>query len=484
MPDLVSPRVINLNEKTIWILTEERPRAYAIKQILQIVDSKFSLATFKSINHEKLKIKPNIIDGKFKFEYKVEDTGLPIIIKTIKGNQGRFVDYLVFITKKFPKPNDVPVIAIEETKTTQAESRNTSVYQRLTKFVFLDLFENYRSCTKVMMYSFKKPPTPNTSPTFVFGIKLMKTLDIQIVGLYVNDSKFERFNSLKEMIDAKNNIKKRKGNVSVNVRKHQDTVMISAKLEKCKMFAHDPNMGLVTAMSKASRLLDSTIKKIIVVDHGLTQNMVGSTKNKFNKIATALNIRYQGLRFTYTPIEKNSPYWIYPKRNENFVSILFHTMLEYNGHRVIFEHHSGAEQGYLINKNNLQVSVPKKTKKPDIVFISESERVIYVIEAELACNVFSSKGGISQLEGFTEFINMVSSMYPTYEIKKRVICYGDGLAHKMLLRSNDILFQLKPAGEIMVSNSCPQWISNLFNIVQKTTTLRDYGGGASRVNDS
>jgi len=159
-------------------------------------------------------------------------------------------------------------------------------------------------------------------------------------------------------------------------------------------------------------------------------------------------------------------------------------MLEYNGHRVIFEHHSGAEQGYLINKNNLQVSVPKKTKKPDIVFISESERVIYVIEAELACNVFSSKGGISQLEGFTEFINMVSSMYPTYEIKKRVICYGDGLAHKMLLRSNDILFQLKPAGEIMVSNSCPQWISNLFNIVQKTTTLRDYGGGASRVNDS
>lgn len=484
MLDLVTPRLINLNDKTIWILTEERPKTNSIKQILQIVNAKFSLVTFQNNNHKKLKIKPNITNGKFKFEYKVEDTSLPVIIKTVKGNQGSFVDYLVFITKNFPKPGDIPVIAIEETKTTQTESRNTSVYQRLTKFVFLDLLNDYRGCSKIMMYNFKKPLTLHTSPTFVFGIKLMKTLHIEIVGSCVDDQKFERFNNLEEMIDAKNNIRKRKGNVSVSIHKYGDTVMIAAKLEKCKMLAHDPNIGLVTALSKASQLLDSTITKIIVTNHGLTQDMVKRTKNKFNKIATELNIRYQGLRFTRTPIDKNSPYWIYPERNENFVSILLHTLLEYDGYRVIFEHHSGAEQGYLINKNNSQEPVPKKVKKPDIVFISESEHAIYVIEAELAYNVFSSKGGISQLGGFTEFVNIVSDKYPTYEIKKRVICYGNGMDHKRLLRSNDILFQLKPTGEVMVSHSCPQWISNLFNIVQKTTTLQDYDGGDFPANDS
>jgi len=484
MLDLVDPRLIKLNDKTIWILTEERPRVNAVKQILQIVNDKFSLVTFKNSNQGTIKIKPNISKGKFKFEYGVEDTYPPVIIKTIKGNQGSFVDYLVFITKNFPKPSDIPVIAIEETKTTQTESRNTAVYQRLTKFVFLDLFKNYNSCTKIMMYSFKKSLPLQNSPTFVFGIKLMKTLGIHIVGLQVNDRKFEQFNTLEEMIDAKNNIKKRKGNVSVGMYRHGDTVMISAKLKKCKMFAHDPNMGLVTALSKASMLLDSTIKKIIVTDHGLTQNMVEKTKNKFNKIATELNIRYHGLCFTYTPIEKESPYWIYPKNNENFVSMLLHTVLEHGGHNVIFEHHSGAEQGYLTDKNNTQTSVPKKIKKPDIVFISESEHAIYVIEAELACNVFSPKAGISQLEKFTEFVNMVASMYPTHEIKKRVIFYGNDIDHKKFLRSNDILFQLTSDGKIMVSNNCPQWIVNLFNIAQKTATLRDCNVDVSLANDS
>ena len=36
--------------------------------------------------------------------------------------------------------NDTPVFVIEETKTDDSESRNTGVYQRATKFVYLDYF--------------------------------------------------------------------------------------------------------------------------------------------------------------------------------------------------------------------------------------------------------------------------------------------------------------------------------------------------------
>lgn len=476
MLDLLTPRTINLNDKTIWILTEERPKVSVIQQILEFINKMFSIVTYENANQKKLKINASVRDRKFQFEYVVEGTNFPVIIKTAKGNQGSFVDYLVFITRNQPKHSDVPVFAIEETKTTPTESRNTAVYQRLTKFVFLDLFKKYHSCAKVMMYNAKKPSNQTTSSTFVFGIKLMKTLDIQIVGLPVNDKKFDRFTSLNEMIDAKNSIKKRKRNVSVNLHREHNTVIISARLEKSSRLAHDPNVGLVTALSKASFLLDSTITQIIVTDHGLSQNMIDGIKSKFNKIATELNIRYRGLRFSRTPVNTRIPYWAYPDRDEKFVSILLHTMLEYDGHKVVYEHHSGAEQGYLIDKNNSYVSVPKKTKKPDIVFISETEAAIYIVEAELARNVFTLKSGISQLDEFTEFANMISRIYPNYEIKMRVICYGDGLDHKKLMNSKNILFQLKTTGELMVSQSCPQWLRDLFSIAQKTTTLQDYYG--------
>lgn len=476
MLDLLTPRTINLNDKTIWILTEERPKVSVIQQILEFINKMFSIVTYENANQMKLKINASVRDRKFQFEYVVEGTNFPVMIKTAKGNQGSFVDYLVFITRNQPKHSDVPVFAIEETKTTPTESRNTAVYQRLTKFVFLDLFKKYHSCVKVMMYNVKKPSNQTASPTFVFGIKLMKTLDIQIVGLPVNDKKFNSFTSLDAMIDAKNSIKKRKRNVSVNLRREHNTVVISAKLEKSNRLAHDPNIGLVTALSKASFLLDRTITQIIVVDHGLSQNMINGIKNKFNKIATEINIRYQGLHFSRTPVDTSAPYWTYPARNENFVSILLHTMLEYGGHKVVYENHSGAEQGYLIDKNNLHVSVPKKTKKPDIVFMSEAEAAIYIVEAELACNVFKLKSGISQLDEFTEFANMLSGIYPNYKIRKRVICYGDGLDHKKLMSSKHMLFQLKTTGELVVSQHCPQWLNDLFSIVQKTTTLQDYYG--------
>lgn len=48
--------------------------------------------------------------------------------------------FLIFYQDKQPVVDDTPLYAIEETKTDDKESRNTGVYQRCSKFVFIQNF--------------------------------------------------------------------------------------------------------------------------------------------------------------------------------------------------------------------------------------------------------------------------------------------------------------------------------------------------------
>ena len=137
-------------KKNLWILTEERPKNEVIETILRkfISDNNFS-AFFTD-----LKVLPILEDNKFTFTYKVigfECNKIKeIFIKTISGNSS-FVDFLIFYQDKQPTLKDQPLYAIEETKTDDKESRNTGVYQRCSKFVFVDFY--YPSVKKIMLYS-------------------------------------------------------------------------------------------------------------------------------------------------------------------------------------------------------------------------------------------------------------------------------------------------------------------------------------------
>ena len=122
-----------LKSSNLWILTEERPK----KEVLGVIIEKFAkdhgIACF--INN--IRILPLLNKDKtFTFTYEVKGLDSQIVnqifIKTVSGYSS-FVDFLVFYQDNEPILNDKPVYAIEETKTDDAESRNTGVYQRASK---------------------------------------------------------------------------------------------------------------------------------------------------------------------------------------------------------------------------------------------------------------------------------------------------------------------------------------------------------------
>ena len=119
----------------LWILTEERPKLSVIRQILTQYSTEYgATAQFG----DSFNIKPIVVDNAFTFDYEVEGVAVSdierITIVIVSGNSS-FVDYM--LVRQDEKPSDHSLenvlMAIEETKTSDAESRNTGVYQRASK---------------------------------------------------------------------------------------------------------------------------------------------------------------------------------------------------------------------------------------------------------------------------------------------------------------------------------------------------------------
>src|SRR3989344_5683858 len=73
-----------------------------------------------------------------------------VFIKIGSGNSS-FVDFLIFFQELEPSEKSQPLYAIEETKTDDSESRNTGIYQRCSKFVYVEFY--YPGVKKIMLYN-------------------------------------------------------------------------------------------------------------------------------------------------------------------------------------------------------------------------------------------------------------------------------------------------------------------------------------------
>ena len=123
----------------IWLLTEERPKPSVVLKIIKTYCLDFG---DRFTETGEIKIKPRIERGIFKFVYEVEGIALEnaekIYIKIVIGSSS-FLDFLLFKREKPPKEDgdrEGLLMAIEETKTKDNESRNTGVYQRGAKDVY------------------------------------------------------------------------------------------------------------------------------------------------------------------------------------------------------------------------------------------------------------------------------------------------------------------------------------------------------------
>lgn len=131
---------MNGSAKNLWILTEERPKMNVLRMIFEYFSKDQGCGFFG----DPIRIIPILDENKcFTFTYEVIGFTCArvkrIYIKVISGFSS-FTDFLIYYQDAVPKASEAPIYAIEETKTDDSESRNTGVFQRCSKFVFI---ENY-----------------------------------------------------------------------------------------------------------------------------------------------------------------------------------------------------------------------------------------------------------------------------------------------------------------------------------------------------
>lgn len=447
--------------KNLWILTEERPK----KVVLQSIFEYFAKDQGCDISRGTLHIIPILNKNKcFEFTYEVREFSCTkvehVYIKTVSGTSS-FVDFLIYYQDDEPIPADVPLYAIEETKTDDSESRNTGVYQRCSKFVFI---ENYFPKTKkIMLYALQIKQKVKPTETYIFGTRLLLTLGVEILGKTLDADIFKPFTSIEDIIEFKANMRQPpNGNVPILLYKSDDKIQISGRLFKSGSLSHDPNIGALSVIAAALRKLGWN-KCIEITRHGLQQKHV-KAGNKFVFIANKLAISLQRLTVPKAVFPKN--YWRYDTKGEKLGTIFIHIVVEnFTEGYSIFENHAGCEKGYFHTSKGECVPLAKYADKEaykagdknQIVFIPDL--VLLDIEMKEAITIEGKKyekkdKGIAELNNYNSFDKLyLKKYYPLYKIVRTVVLYGS--TNTQILEI-EVGFLLNKNGQMVLGIKAPQ----------------------------
>jgi hypothetical protein len=420
----------------IWILTEEKPKASVAKQILSIYKSDFG-ATI--ISEQRIEIVPEIINGYFKFRYFVKGIKIKdidnIYIKIVSGSSS-FTDFLLFVQQNEPvegSRNDNLVFAMEETKTSDDESRNTGVFQRCSKFVYI---RSYYNVPLYMLYNDEAEVRESKKPsdTSIFGTNLLLTIGVKIVGKQV-ERWFYKFKTIDEMISFKNNMRKPpEGNTPIEINKYPGKITISGRLDKPQnigRISHDPNIGALSIIAYTLRYLGWK-DEIVITRHSITQTYINSTngRNKFLYIANIIKMRLDGLNMPNVA-EMPELYWYYEKNSEKVASILFHVLSENEGLKEIYQNHAGCERGYFKTLNNELITLPKVTPSnnnlliPDVIVRDDLNKKIVIIEGK---KISTIQNGLAELNGYDDLESLyIGPHFPSYTVERKLTIFGGNL---------------------------------------------------------
>jgi len=456
--------------ENLWILTEERPKASVIRQIISIYETDFN-GTVKFENQNNIKIKPIFKDGYFMFKYVVEGIKLlninEIIIKTVSGSSS-FFDFLVFQQETEPsedKPGNL-LMAIEETKTSDDESRNTGVYQRASKFAFIDAF--YKNIKLYMLYNdeLENRDEKKPSDTSIFGTNMLLSNNVKIIGKDISKW-FNPFQSLSDMIEFKKNMRQPpEGNVPIIITQYEDKIEVSGRLSKpatAGNIGHDPNIGALSLIAKTIRHFGWD-KRIVITMHGVSQEYVDKTrgKNKFLYICNILGIELDGI---VMPPHVSLPekYWHYEKSSEKLASILLHMVGIYHGMKGVYQNHAGCERGYFKTLEDDLIALPKKDKQginlyiPDLVLYDLQSRYVTLVEGK---KLSTLQDGVREIENYdsieTEFIK---PHYPGCKIHRCISIYG---GNRPELPHPKVILYLSDNGKVFINPDSPQCIIDAF----------------------
>jgi hypothetical protein len=459
-----------MENKNLWILTEERPK----DSVVDFIVCKFAFDRNFKINIDKkdVSIVPVMNnDDLFSFIYKIEGYSCKninnIFIATISGTSS-FVDFLIFYQNEMPSVNDQPIYAIEETKTDDSESRNTGVYQRCTKFVYIDYY--YKNVKKIMLYNLKISQKESPTDTYIFGTRCLLNLNVEITGKKLDSKIFKPFKSIDDMINFKNQMRRPPaGNVPILIKKENNDIKVSGRLWKAGSLSHDPNIGALSLIFATIRSLGWR-NKMISTHHGLKQDNI-SKKNKFIKIANMLNIEFDELSMVKPSFHNN--YWKYEKKGEKIGSIFVHMAVKYyTDAKVVFENHAGSEKGYYYGPSGEINVVPKYRNKKlyklgnkeqiiqlsDLIIVDHKRKQVINIEGEQTVNL--SKG-VDQLKYFDGIEDLfIKKDYPDYKIIRTIVLFGGNNEN---ITNKNVGLLLNDRGDIVLGPNSPELFIDIKN---------------------
>ena len=453
----------------LWLLTEERPKPSVILQIVKVYCEDFHDRIMDSSN---VRIRPVIKGDIFKFVYEVEGLKVAgaagIYIKTVSGSSS-FLDFLLFKQPDAPvegNSSDRPIMAIEETKTSDDESRNTGVYQRGSKFVYISAY--YSNVKLYMLYNDELHAREDKKPsdTSIFGTDILLTLGVRIIGKDISRW-FGAFKTLEDLIRFKAGMRHAPaGNVPIAITKYEDRIEISGRLSKpadSGNIGHDPNIGALSMISKCIRALGWG-KDIVITEHGVSQEYVNRTRgeNKFLFICRMLGMHLDGITM---PLKAILPelYWHYEKSSEKVASILLHVQCMYHGMHCVYENHAGCERGYFRSKTDELITLPKKDTHgenlylPDVVLYDSKSNTVVLVEGKKLSTI---NAGIEEINYYDSIENeYIKVYYPNARIIRCLSIFG-GNEHS--LPHSEVLIYVNLEGQIFLSPSAPDCIRNAF----------------------
>ena len=452
----------------LYILTEERAKTKVIIEILKIYCDKYN----KNMEKSQVKIIPEINNGKYSFNSYIKGIkidGIKQIILSSASGKSSFVDYLVFEQSYPPKEESDDannlLLLIEETKTSDKESRNTGVYQRSLKFTYADVF--YPDVPKYMLYNIEGDENRKPTDTSVFGTNMLLTQGVGIIGK--DNCYFDSFKDIDEVMKFKNNMRAApKGNVPIEITQDNDIIEISGRLYKSGGIAHDPNMGCLSSIAKTLRVLGWK-GKIKITQHGLNQQHIDTSvkrSHKFLNIAKCLDIQFDGLNFDGSnDIPKK--YWYYEKKSEKIGTIFLHLLAVSlnNSVKSIYENHAGCERGYFYSDEGKGIALPKKDQSgvnnlliPDLILLNNETKEILVIEGKKSSTL---ERGLEEINNYDSIENeYIKPEYPDYSISRWVTTFGEDRYHGNL--NPKVLIHLNRDGSFYVNEKAPNWIKELF----------------------
>lgn len=475
----------------LWILTEERPKPSVIFQIIRLYCEDFGanlpiydslkvenkiynvpgLVNSKCIDKSELTIKPVIDSGVFQFAYIVEGIEISgidrILIKTVSGNSS-FFDFLVFKEEEPPVGGSTEnlLMAIEETKTSDDESRNTGVYQRASKFVFIDQYTT--SAKLYMLYNDELEAREEKKPsdTSIFGTNMLLTLGVKIVGKDTTRW-FRPFETLQDMVAFKSHMRKPPaGNVPIDISLFEDRIEVSGRLAKPEdagNIGHDPNIGALSIISKCLRHLGWS-KDIVITQHGVSQSYVDRTRgnNKFLYVCSILGLKLAGIKMPGTAHLPES-YWHYEMSSEKIASILLHVVGEYHGMRGVYQNHAGCERGYYKTPGNALIALPKKDKNgvnlylPDLVLHNPGTNTIILVEGK---KLSTLQDGLTEIEYYDSIENeYIKPHYSECSIYRCVSIFGGREAGCL---DSKVVLYLNEMGQIFINPNAPECVKKMF----------------------